>query len=89
MSHRSTLYCHVLSAFGTILILALREVGKIDFYSSKMPHKTANSQGQVRRSNWGKAKDYCDKLIVIEEAEQVHNGCKSFQTHGLQTVMVQ
>ena len=54
-----------------------------------MSRETANSQGQVRRSNWGKAKEYCDKLIAIEEAEQVHNGCKSFQTHGLQTVTVQ
>ena len=89
MSRRSTLYCHMLSTFGAILILALREVGEIDFYSSKMPRKTANSQGQVRRSNWGKAKDYCDKLIAIEEAEQVQNGCKSFHMHGLQTVTVQ
>ena len=31
MSHRSMLYCHVLSTFGAILILALREVGEIDF----------------------------------------------------------
>ena len=54
-----------------------------------MPRKMANSQGQVRRSNWGNAKEYCDKLIAIEEAEQVHNGCKSFQMHGLQTVTVQ
>ena len=54
-----------------------------------MPHKTANLQGQSRCYNWGKVKDYCDKLIVIDEAEQVHNGCKSFETHSLQTVMVQ
>ena len=86
---RSKVSCHMLSTWHHFD--AKHGVGRIPFFlwkNSKMPRIRSNIASQKVHHDWPRAEDYCDSIIWVKESDQVTNGSKHFQDHGLQTITV-